>query len=154
MPQTSAGLLLYRHEGSELQVLLVHPGGPFFVNKDEGAWTIPKGEIAAGEDALAAACREFAEETGNQPAGEFLPLSSIKQKSGKIVQAWAVVGEFDPAQLVSNTFKIEWPPKSGKQAEFPEVDRAGWFNLPAAKSKMNAAQVPWLAELVAKLAAI
>lgn len=151
MPATSAGILLYRQQAGELQVLLVHPGGPFFKNKDAGAWTIPKGEVADGEDQLAAAKREFAEETNFQPAGDFLRLASIKQKGGKVVHAWAVEGDFDPAQLVSNTFSIEWPPKSGKQAEFPEVDRAGWFNLTAAAVKLNAAQVPWLAELAAHI---
>ncbi|WP_254509995.1 NUDIX domain-containing protein [Anatilimnocola floriformis] len=151
MPRNSAGLLLYRMRDGALEVLLVHPGGPFFKNKEEGAWTIPKGEINDGEDVLAAACREFAEETGLQPAGDFLSLAKIKQKSGKVVHAWSVAGEFDPTQLVSNTFQIEWPPKSGKQMEFPEVDRAGWFPLAEARLKMNPAQVAWLDELSKKI---
>jgi predicted NUDIX family NTP pyrophosphohydrolase len=151
MAVTSAGILLYRQQAGELQVLLVHPGGPFFKSKDAGAWTIPKGEVADGEDQLAAARREFAEETGFEPTGEFLQLASIKQKGGKVVQAWAVAGDFSPAQLASNTFFIEWPPKSGNLTEFPEVDRAGWFNLADAALKMNAAQVTWLTELSAHL---
>jgi predicted NUDIX family NTP pyrophosphohydrolase len=153
MPQISAGLLLYKLEQSELQVLLVHPGGPFFRNKDAGAWTIPKGEVQEGEDLLATASREFAEETGVAPSGEFLLLTPIKQKGGKVVHAWAVAGSFNPTDLKSNTFQLEWPPKSGKFAEFPEVDRAAWFTLEQAKEKINAAQVSLVEELATKLAA-
>ena len=151
MPKISAGILLYRLADKQLQVLLVHPGGPFFKNKDEGAWTIPKGEVAEGEDLFSAACREFAEETGSRPRGEPIPLATIKQKGGKTVHAWAVAGPFDPSQLVSNTFPLEWPPKSGKHVDFPEVDRAAWFPLPEAKIKMNCAQTAWLDELAEKL---
>lgn len=153
MPQISAGLLLYKLEQSELQVLLVHPGGPFFRNKDAGAWTIPKGEVQEGEDLLATACREFAEETGVTPSGELLLLTPVKQKGGKVVHAWAVAGNFNPAHLKSNTFQLEWPPKSGKLAEFPEVDRAAWFTQEQAKEKINAAQLSLIEELAEKLAA-
>lgn len=151
MPQISAGLLLYRWQAEQLQVLLVHPGGPFFRNKDEGAWTIPKGEVNEGEDLLATACREFTEETGAAPAGAWLALTPIKQKGGKVVHAWAGRGEFDPAGLRSNTFELEWPPKSGRLQKFPEVDRADWFALDQAKAKINAAQIPLLDELARKL---
>src|SRR5262245_55279201 len=144
MPKTSAGLLLYRKKSHVLEVFLVHPGGPFFVKKDIGAWSIPKGEIEEGEDALAAARREFGEETGFRIEGEFLPLAPITQKSGKIVKAWAVSGDCDPAQMKSNTFTLEWPPRSGRMQEFPEVDRAGWFGLGEAKQKINPAQVDLL----------
>jgi predicted NUDIX family NTP pyrophosphohydrolase len=153
MSQTSAGLLLYKREQNELQVLLVHPGGPFFRNKDAGAWTIPKGEVQEGEDLLATARREFAEETGLTPTGDCLLLTPIKQKGGKTVHAWAVEGNLDPGELKSNTFQLEWPPKSGKLVEFPEVDRAAWFTLAQAREKMNAAQVSLVEELAAKLAA-
>lgn len=153
MPQISAGLLLYKLEQSELQILLVHPGGPFFRNKDAGAWTIPKGEVQEGEDLLATACREFTEETDVALSGAFLPLTPIKQKSGKVVHAWAVAGNFNPSHLKSNTFQLEWPPKSGKLAEFPEVDRAAWFTLEQAKEKINAAQLSLVEELATKLAA-
>jgi predicted NUDIX family NTP pyrophosphohydrolase len=151
MPQISAGLLLYKLEQGELQVLLVHPGGPFFRNKDPGAWTIPKGEVQEGEDLLATARREFAEETGVTPTGDFISLMPIKQKGGKVVHAWAVAGNFNPADLKSNTFQLEWPPKSGKFAAFPEVDRAAWFTLAQAKEKINAAQLSLVEELAAKL---
>jgi predicted NUDIX family NTP pyrophosphohydrolase len=150
MSKQSAGLLLYRIE-NELQVLLVHPGGPFFRNKDEGAWTIPKGEIQPGEDPLEAARREFQEETGACPDGPLLGLQPIKQKGGKIVHAWAIRGNLDPAAIVSNTFRLEWPPKSGRITEFPEVDRAQWFTLDQARQKINAAQIPLLDELQQKL---
>lgn len=151
MSQISAGLLLYKLAAGELQVLLVHPGGPFFRNKDAGAWTIPKGEVQESEDLFATARREFAEETGLTPTGEFLALTPIKQKGGKVVHAWAVAGNFNPADLKSNTFQLEWPPKSGKFAAFPEVDRAAWFTLAQAKEKINAAQLSLVEELAAKL---
>jgi predicted NUDIX family NTP pyrophosphohydrolase len=142
---------MYRlHEG-ELHVLLVHPGGPFFKNKDEGAWTIPKGEPQDDEPLLDAARREFTEETGFVAAGEFAELTPIKQKGGKVVHAWAVAGDVDPAAIVSNTFRLEWPPKSGKQVEFPEIDRAAWFDLQTAERKINPAQAVWLAELVKRI---
>ncbi|HET6251657.1 MAG TPA: NUDIX domain-containing protein [Tepidisphaeraceae bacterium] len=149
----SGGLLLYRVNRGKLEVLLVHPGGPFWRNKDEGAWSIPKGEINDGEDLLDAARREFAEETGCRPAGRFIPLKPVKQKSGKIVHAWAVEGNLDPDAIRSNVFMMEWPPKSGKQAEFPEVDRAAFFDLPAARNKINPAQTAFVNELERLLAA-
>jgi predicted NUDIX family NTP pyrophosphohydrolase len=127
MPQRSAGILLYRRRQGGIEVLLVHPGGPFWVKKDDGAWSIPKGEYAPDEDPLAAARREFAEETGTQVEGEAVPLGAFRQSSAKIVDAWAIEGEFDPATLTSNTFSLEWPPRSGKMREVPEVDRAAWF---------------------------
>jgi len=152
MSRTSAGLLMYRKREGILEVLLVHPGGPFWRNKDAGAWSIPKGEMADDEDLLEAARREFEEETGCRPSGSFIPLSPVKQKSGKTVHAWAVEGEIDPASMKSNTFTMEWPPKSGKHAEFPEVDRAEYFDLPTAKQKINPAQASLLTELVQILA--
>jgi predicted NUDIX family NTP pyrophosphohydrolase len=136
MPKQSAGVLLYRDRGGSVEVLLVHPGGPFWAKKDEGAWSIPKGEFNEGEDPLAAARREFEEELGAPVSGEFLSLGSIKQSGGKRVHAWAVQGEFDPTLVASNTFKMEWPPKSGREMEFPEVDRAGWFDLTSARTKI------------------
>jgi predicted NUDIX family NTP pyrophosphohydrolase len=136
----SAGLLMFRNRGESIEVLLVHPGGPFWSKKDEGAWTIPKGEIGAGEDALAAAKREFAEETGLQPEGEFIPLGSIEQKGGKVVVAWAFEGNCDPGSLRSNTFKLEWPPRSGRTETFPEIDRAEFFAIDDALRKINPAQ--------------
>jgi predicted NUDIX family NTP pyrophosphohydrolase len=143
----SAGLLLYRRPAGRLEVLLVHPGGPFWQKKDLGAWSIPKGELADGEDALAAARREFREETGREVAGPFVPLTPVKQPGGKIVHAWAVEGDFDPRALTSNTFSLEWPPRSGRHREFPEVDRAAWFDLDEAKRRINRGQAPLLDEL-------
>jgi len=143
---------MYRTREGILEVLLVHPGGPFWRNKDAGAWSIPKGETADDEDLLEAARREFEEETGCRPSGSFIPLSPVKQKSGKTVNAWAVEGEIDPTSIKSNTFTMEWPPKSGKHAEFPEVDRAEYFDLPTAKQKINPAQASLLTELVQILA--
>ena len=151
--RTSAGMLMYRRRGGGLQVLLVHPGGPYFRNKDAGAWTLPKGEPAPGEDALAAARREFREETGiNVPAaGPFHELGEVKQKGGKVVQAWAFEGDCDPAQCVSNTFRLEYPPRSGKFQEYPEVDRAEFFGLAEAREKINPAQVALVERLEAAL---
>ena len=145
MGKTSAGLLMHRIRDGTVEVLLVHPGGPLWTNKDDGVWSIPKGELDAGEDPLAAARREFAEELGT-PAGDgpFTPLPPVKQKGGKVVLAWAVAGDLDVASVRSNTFRMEWPPRSGKQATFPEVDRAAWFDLPAARRKVNAAQAALL----------
>jgi predicted NUDIX family NTP pyrophosphohydrolase len=143
---SSAGLLMYRRRG-ELEVLLVHPGGPFWRKRDAGAWSIPKGELDEGEDPLAAARREFQEETGVEPAGPFLELPIVRQKGGKVVHAWAFEGDWDPAQLRSNTFRIEFPPGSGRIGEYPEVDRAEFFTLDAAKVKINAGQTPLLEEL-------
>jgi predicted NUDIX family NTP pyrophosphohydrolase len=147
MSKSSAGLLMYRKKRTALEVLLVHPGGPFWRNKDEGAWSIPKGEVDEGEDLHEAARREFEEETGSRPSGEFLPLTPIKQKSGKIIHAWAVEGNLDPAAIRSNTFTMEWPPKSGKRIEFPEVDRAAFFDIATATNKINPAQALLLTEL-------
>jgi predicted NUDIX family NTP pyrophosphohydrolase len=152
MPKTSAGILLYRRKDDELRVFLVHPGGPFFAKKDEGAWSVPKGELDEGEDALAAGRREFEEETGCAPEGTFIQLSPITQKGGKIVLAWAVEGDCDADAIRSNTFALEWPPKSGKVRDFPEVDRAEWFTVDEAKKKINPAQAALVDELVSKLA--
>ena len=143
----SAGILLYRRRAGELEVLLVHPGGPFWAKKDAGAWSIPKGEVGAGEDPLDVARREFLEETGSAVQGDFAALVPIEQRGGKTVHAWAVEGDFDVATLASNTFSMEWPPRSGRQREFPEVDRAGWFPLPAAREKLLEAQCAFLDEL-------
>ena len=134
--QTSAGLLVYRGAGADIEVFLVHPGGPFWAKRDEGAWSIPKGLADKGEDLLAAAKREFAEETGCAVEGEFRPLGAFKQPGGKVVHAWAVEDDCDPAKLVSNLFEMEWPPRSGKRARFPEIDRAGWFKPPEAMVKI------------------
>ncbi|HEY0372287.1 MAG TPA: NUDIX domain-containing protein [Thermoanaerobaculia bacterium] len=144
----SAGILLYRRRNDALEVFLVHPGGPFWAKKDLGAWTIPKGELADGEDPLDAAKREFAEETGFPIDGEFRALTPLRQPSGKIIHAWAVEGDCDPAELRSNTFEMEWPPKSGKRAAFPEVDRAEWFSLDEARQRIIAGQAPFLEEVV------
>jgi len=151
MPQISAGLLLYRITHGKPEVLLVHPGGPFWRNKEDGAWSIPKGEVAEGEDLLEAARREFEEETGCALAGPFIPLKPVKQKSGKVVHAWAVRGDLDASAIRSNMFTMEWPPKSGKMTEFPEVDRAEFFDLERAKKKINPAQAALIAELQERL---
>lgn len=146
----SAGLLMYRHTAAgALEVLLAHPGGPYWQAKDEGAWTLPKGEYETTEEALAAARREFAEETGFKPVPPFLPLGEIVQKSGKRITAWAFEGDCDPARLVSNEFEIEWPPRSGHRQRYPEIDRVGWFGLDEARRRMNAAQGVLLDRLAA-----
>lgn len=147
MAKTSAGLILYRMQSGKLEVLLVHPGGPFWSKKDEGAWFVPKGELNVGEEPLAGAKREFEEETGLKPEGEFLALGSVKQKSGKTIVAWAFEGDCDPSSIKSNTFTIEWPPKSGRQQEFPEIDRAGFFTVPQAKAKMHPVEYPLVLRL-------
>jgi predicted NUDIX family NTP pyrophosphohydrolase len=147
---TSAGILMYRDGPSGREFLLVHPGGPFWVKKDEGVWSIPKGEFTDGEDPLDAARREFEEELGTAVVGDFMQLTPIKQKSGKVVHAWAVRGDFDVASVKSNLFSMEWPPKSGRQQEFPEVDRAEWFDLETARRKILAAQVE-LVDQVSKI---
>ena len=147
MFKTSAGLLMFRRRAKGLEVFLVHPGGPFFAKRDLGAWSIPKGEIDEGEEALTTARREFEEETGFAAVGRFLPLTPVTQKGGKIVQAWAFEGDCDPALMKSNSFMMEWPPHSGKQQEFPEVDRAGWFSIEEAGKKINQAQAAFLEEL-------
>ena len=143
----SAGLVVYRRRADGIDVLLVHPGGPFWANKDEGAWSIPKGEFDDSEDALAAAKREFHEETGLTVAGAFRPLAPVKQRSGKTIFAFAVEAELDAAVIRSNKFAVEWPPKSGRFQEFPEVDRAAWFALEDGKRKLHAGQAPLLEEL-------
>lgn len=143
----SAGLLVYRIGQHGVEVFLVHPGGPFWRNKDEGAWSIPKGEYTADEEALAAAQREFTEETGMRVEGPFRPLAPVRQAGGKLVHAWAVIGEFDADAIRSNTFTMEWPPRSGRLRTFPEVDRAAWFTLDEALVKLLAGQRPLLAEL-------
>jgi len=143
----SAGILLYRRSDSGIMVLLVHPGGPYWAKKDDGAWSIPKGEYEPEADAFDAARRELEEETGFRAEGDFIPLDSVKQPSGKVVTAWAVGAQWDPSNLRSNTFSIEWPPRSGRQQEFPEVDRAEWFSLGAAQRKLLKGQVPFLERL-------
>lgn len=149
--QTSAGLLMYRGAGEGIEVFLVHPGGPFWAKKDEGAWSIPKGLAAPGEDLLATAKREFHEETGFTAEGEFRPLGAFKQPGGKTVHAWAFEGDCDPSRLVSNLFEMEWPPRSGKSARFPEVDRAGWFGPSEASKKILRGQQPMLLKLFSML---
>ena len=151
MPKYSAGILLYRTRANGLEFFLVHPGGPFFKNRDNGAWSIPKGEFDADEDPLAAARREFEEETGVALTGDFIPLEPITQKGGKVVQAWAAEGNVDANNIQSNTFTIEWPPRSGRMTTFPEVDRAGWFGYDEAVIKMNAAQIGFLDEIRERL---
>jgi predicted NUDIX family NTP pyrophosphohydrolase len=148
MSKQSAGILLYRKNDNHLQVFLVHPGGPFFKNKDLGAWSIPKGIFLDDEDPLLAAKREFFEETGQAVEGYFIPLAPVKLKSGKIVYAWAIEGDIDAENIVSNLFEIEWPPKSGKKQSFPEIDRAGWFSVSEAKEKINGAQTGLIEELL------
>jgi len=147
MPKRSAGILMFRRRGGEIEVLLMHPGGPFWAKKDASAWSIPKGEYAQGEDALAVAKREFEEETGARPEGKFLPLGEVVQAGGKIVTAWALEGDFDPATLTSNRFELEWPPKSGREVSFPEVDRAQWFSPAEAQQKILAAQREFMTRL-------
>ena len=151
MAKRSAGILLYRMRNKFLEVFLVHPGGPFWAKKDEGAWSIPKGEFDDGEDPLKAARREFQEETGLAPDGKFIELNPIRQKSGKFVYAWAIEGDIDPTKISSNNFEMEWPPRSGKMRSFPEVDKADWFTLDKAKRKMNAGQVALLDDLALKI---
>jgi predicted NUDIX family NTP pyrophosphohydrolase len=147
MPKVSSGLLMYRVREGALEFLLVHPGGPFWKNKDAGAWTIPKGEVQSGEDLLVAARREFHEELGIEPNGIFDELKPVKQKGGKVVHAWAFEGDCDPEKCRSNLFQMEWPLGSGKQAEFPEVDKAAWFGMQEARVKINPAQIPFLDEI-------
>lgn len=143
----SAGILLYRMRHTQLEFFLVHPGGPFFVRKDDGHWTVPKGEFPADEEPLDAAVREFEEETGYRPSGDFIPLHPVVQKGGKQILCWGVAGDMDAAALRSNTFELEWPPSSGKKKVFPEVDKGGWFNMEDARRKIKAAQIPLLEEL-------
>jgi predicted NUDIX family NTP pyrophosphohydrolase len=151
MPKISAGILLYRRTHEGLQVFLVHPGGPLWKNKDDGFWGIPKGEAKPDEDLFAAALREFAEEVGFQPAGPFTPLTPTQLRSGKIIHAWACAGDCDPERTRCNTFTMEWPPKSGRQQSFPEVDRAGWFTVADARRKLSESQMRLVDELLGKL---
>jgi predicted NUDIX family NTP pyrophosphohydrolase len=147
MPRISAGLLLYRRQGPALEVLLVHPGGPFWRNKDLGAWSIPKGEAEPGKDLLGVARRELREEVGVDVDGTFLPLSPVRQAGGKVVHAWAVEADVDANAIVSNTYQMEWPPRSGRQQRFPEVDRAAWFDVAEARRRILSGQVPLIDEL-------
>jgi predicted NUDIX family NTP pyrophosphohydrolase len=152
MAKQSAGILLYRIAAGEPEVLLVHPGGPFWAKKDAGAWSIPKGEYETGDDALASAAREFEEELGTPlPDAKLVELGSVRQAGGKLVTAWAVAGDFDPAGLRSNSFSIEWPPRSGELREFPEVDRAQWFPIGDARGRIVAAQAAFIDRLVERL---
>jgi predicted NUDIX family NTP pyrophosphohydrolase len=151
VPRLSAGVLMFRRRNSSLEVFLVHPGGPFWQKRDVGAWSIPKGEYNEGDDPLDAAKREFHEETGFEVHGEVLPLGSIRQPSQKVVTAWAVEGDCLSAEIHSNTFKMEWPPKSGRQQEFPEIDRADWFTLHEAKKRILKGQIGFIDRLVALL---
>ena len=149
--EVSAGLLVYRHAPPTHEVLLAHPGGPFWAKKDAGAWTIPKGLVEGGADLLATAEREFTEETGFVARGPFMPLRPVRQKSGKTVHAFACAGDFDPAALKSNRFELEWPPHSGRRKRFPEVDRVAWLAPATAREKILGYQLPFLAELDALL---
>jgi predicted NUDIX family NTP pyrophosphohydrolase len=153
MTKRSAGIVMFRWRQRTLEFLLVHPGGPFWAKKDVGAWSIPKGLFESGEDALSAAKREFEEETGFRPDGPFLELGSFRQPGGKTIWAWAVEGEYDLATFRSNTFSMEWPPKSGRIQQFPEVDRAEWFGAPEAVQKISKGQVAIIEALLSKLGA-
>jgi predicted NUDIX family NTP pyrophosphohydrolase len=152
MAKRSAGLLLYRLKNGQPEVLLVHPGGPYWAKKDDGAWSIPKGEYTEGEEPLAAARREFEEETGICPEGEAIPLGTIRQPGGKLVTAFAMEGDLDASAIRSNTFGMEWPPRSGRMQTFPEVDRAGWFGKEEAERKILRGQLPILRALWERLA--
>ena len=149
MPKQAAGILLYRRGRTGLEVLLAHPGGPLWARKDYGAWTLPKGQFTGSELPLDAAKREFEEEMGSKPAGEFQPLGTLKQPSGKVIHAWAAEADFDCATVASNLFKMEWPPRSGQMSEFPEVDRAGLFSIEDARVKILKGQAPFLDRLLA-----
>lgn len=149
--QPSAGILLFRLRNKNPEFFLIHPGGPFWKNKDNGAWSIPKGEFTTDEDPLEAAIRELKEETGFVAKGKFIALTPIRQAGGKIVHAWALAADLDPDKIKSNTFEMEWPPRSGRMQHFPEVDRSGWFGIGEAKQKINQSQVALLDELLVKL---
>jgi predicted NUDIX family NTP pyrophosphohydrolase len=151
MAKRSAGLLMFRRKGGELEVFLVRPGGPFWVGKDAGAWTVPKGEYVDGEEPLDAAKREFTEETGFAATGDFIDLGTVRQTSGKVVNAWAFEGDCDPGKLVSNTCEIEWPPRSGRKMEIPEVDRGAWFTVAEARKRILRSQEGFLDVLGEKL---
>ena len=152
MTKLSAGVLVFRRTNADIEVLLVHPGGPFWAKKDDGAWSVPKGEVAGGEDLLTAARRELLEETGVSPEGQYIDLGSIRQKSGKTVHAFAVEADWDPSALRSNTCRVEWPPGSGRRIEIPEVDRAAYFDPHTARRKLNPAQSPFVQRLLDALA--
>lgn len=152
-PNVSAGLLLFRRRAGALEVFCAHPGGPFWTDRDVGAWTLPKGIVEADEDLLAAARREFEEETGIHPEGPFIPLGSIRQKAGKTVHAWAWEGDADPARVTSNVMRSEWPRNSGQWITFPEVDRCAWFDPQTARAKLNPAQAEFVGRLEAVLLA-
>ncbi|MCI0443604.1 NUDIX domain-containing protein [bacterium] len=147
MGKRAAGILLYRKEGSSIEVFLIHPGGPYWANKDEQSWSIPKGEFLDNEDPLTAAQREFQEETGFSLQGPFISIGSIKQSSGKVVQAWTAEGNLDASAIQSNSFRLEWPPRSGKYQDFPEADRGDWFSLAQARKKLLKVQLPFLENL-------
>jgi predicted NUDIX family NTP pyrophosphohydrolase len=149
----SAAILVYRHTQGALEVFLVHPGGPFWAKKDVGAWSIPKGEFEETEEGLAAAKREFVEEVGQSIDGDFVALSPVRKKGGKIIHTWAIEGEVDEARIKSNEFEMEWPPRSGRRARFPEVDRGQWFLVPEARRRLLSSQVPIIDELAARLGA-
>ena len=151
MSKKSAGILLYRTKNKIVEVLLVHPGGPFWIKKDAGAWTIPKGELNENEEPFDAAIREMKEETGIILKGNYLELTPVKQKAGKLVYAWANEQDIDPSEIKSNEFEIEWPPKSGKKKSFHEIDKADWFDINTAKEKINPGQLPLIEELIIKL---
>jgi predicted NUDIX family NTP pyrophosphohydrolase len=151
MPKKSAGIALYRKAGESVEVFLVHFGGPMWAKKDDGAWSFPKGEYDDTEDPLDAALREFQEETGQSIDGDFISLEPVKQKSGKTIHLWAVEGDVDASAIRSGTFSMEWPPRSGRRADFPEVDRAGWFSAEEARRKLVKGQVPFVDQLCARL---
>jgi predicted NUDIX family NTP pyrophosphohydrolase len=147
MAKQSAGILLYRWQGKQLEVFLGHPGGPFWANKDQGSWSVPKGEYLEGEEPLSAAVREFEEETGYRPTGDFIPLTTIRQKGHKTVHCWAVEGQLDESSIISNHFEMEWPPRSGKMKSFPEIDRGAWFTVETAREKILERQRSFIDEL-------
>jgi len=154
MARRSAGLLMFRRTNNSVEVFLVHPGGPFWQKKDLGTWSLPKGEYQNGEGPLVAAKREFVEETGINPVGDFISLDALKQPSGKVITAWAFEGNCDPAVIRSNTFTLEWPPKSGKMEQFPEVDRAGWFSIEDARARLIKGQLGFLEALLKRLPSV
>ncbi len=154
MAKKSAGILVYRIKNHQPEVFLGHPGGPFFKNKDLGVWSIPKGEFDENEEPLIAAQREFKEETGSDIQGDFLPLKPVKYKNGKIVYAWAVEGDLDPSTLECNTFSLEWPPKSGKIIQVPEIDKVEWFTITVALKKIIPAQAPLIEELMTRISVV
>lgn len=151
MPKKSAGILLFRFRENLPEVLLVHPGGPFYAKRDTGSWSVPKGEFEPEENPLHAAIREMEEETGILVSGDLIELSPVKQKSGKLIFAWALLKDIDPAIIKSNEFELEWPPKSSMHQSFPEIDKAGWFTIPEARIKIIAGQIPIIEELQVKL---